>query len=99
MSAFRLTDMSRHVYLLAAWKRALFMILGTFLIGGGIFFGCAASSNAPASLVSSLFFLCGGIYTIAYALLARVVMEGSRIRVRGAFRIPRPRCDALIGHA
>lgn len=86
MSAFRLTDMSRHEYLLAAWKRALFMILGTFLIGGGIFFGCAASSNAPVSRVSSLFFLCGGIYTIAYALLARVVMEGSRIRVRGAFR-------------
>jgi drug/metabolite transporter (DMT)-like permease len=86
MNTYRPTDMPRQEYLLAAWKRALFMILGTFLIGGGLFFGFASSSGATVSVVSSLFFLCGGIYTIAYALLARVVIEGSRIRVRGAFR-------------
>jgi hypothetical protein len=88
MNAFRQTDMSRHEYLLAAWKRALFVILGTLLTGGGIFFGfgCSSGPNATVSLVSALFFLVGGIYTIAYALLARVVIEGSRIQVRGAFR-------------
>jgi hypothetical protein len=88
MNAFRQTDMSRHEYLLAAWKRALFVILGTLLTGGGIFFGFGtpSSTNATISVVSTMFFLFGGIYTIAYALLARVVIEGSRIQVRGAFR-------------
>jgi len=88
MNALGSIDMSRHEYVLAAWKRALFVILGTLLTGGGLFFGFASSPGADAtiSLVSSLFFLCGGIYTIAYALLARVVIEGPRIRVRGAFR-------------
>ena len=88
MNALGPIDMSRHEYALAAWKRALFLILGTLLTGGGLFFGFATSSggNATTSLVSSLFFLCGGIYTIGYALLARVVIEGLRIQVRGAFR-------------
>ena len=67
MNPFRQTDLSRHEYLLAAWKRALFVILGTLLTGGGMLFGFGAPSNANSavSLISSMFFLFGGIYTIA----------------------------------
>ena len=99
MSAFSPTDTIRHEYLLAAWKRALYFLLGVLLTAGGLFFCFArgAGSDRLASQVSTVFFLVGGAYMVAFALRSRLVIEGSHIEVRGAFREQAADLDDIEG--
>ncbi len=78
---------SRHEYRMKAWYRSLFLILGAPSIAGGVILGSVAprSSNAalPALMSAIIFFF--GIYLAALAFRSRVIIDGSRIEIRGAF--------------
>lgn len=81
-------DHWHRVYLLAAWRRALYMVLGAFLLGTSLFMGAlfvAQQGPFPGS-IGALVLFCGGVYTLAYALRSRITLNGERITVRGAFR-------------
>ena len=81
-------DRWHRVYLLAAWRRALYMVLGAFLLGTSLFLGALFSAQQvqfPGS-IGALILFCGGVYTLAYALRSRITLNGERITVRGAFR-------------
>jgi len=81
-------DTSRCVYQMKTWKRAFCIILGFVLIACGSIFTLTSSSAASGSLalIPMMFFLAAGIYMFAWALRARLVIDGPRIEVRSAFQ-------------
>lgn len=88
MSSFQQVSSTRHEYQMKTWKKALCVSLGVLLTAGGFALGLASTSGQerPVSLITTLFFLAGGLYMLAWALRARLITEGSRIEVRSAFR-------------
>ncbi|HUX44945.1 MAG TPA: hypothetical protein VMV57_09360 [Terracidiphilus sp.] len=66
----------------------LWLLLGMILLFGGLFFGLF-SASAPDALpmrITTLFSIAGGFYLLARVARAQLVLDGSRIQVRGAFR-------------
>lgn len=75
------------------WKRAFCIILGFVLIACGSVFSLTSGALTPGStsggsvaLISTMFFFAGGIYMFAWALRARLVLDGTRIQIRNAFQ-------------
>ncbi len=78
--------LTRCEYRIKPWKKALSLLLGVALVAGSLF--VCTSSFGPdriAARVSSLFFLAGGIYVLAWAFRSRLIFDGMRIEVRSAF--------------
>lgn len=77
----------RREYTMKSWKKILFLLLGILLTLGGWLVGGRGGLDPDhtASLISAGFFLAGGIYMLARAFRSRLILDGSRIEVRGAF--------------
>lgn len=82
------TDTTRHEYQMKTWKKVLYAILGVFLLAIGSVFVVAshAGSNNALSLISVLLIAGGGAYMFLFAWRGRVVIDGSRIEIRGAIQ-------------
>jgi hypothetical protein len=70
------------------WQRALYTLLGLFICGIGVIaaFSLCTQGNSQPSLLLGLFPLAVGAWLLVMALRSRVIIEGTRIEVRGAFR-------------
>ncbi|HEY2473110.1 MAG TPA: hypothetical protein VGI45_35345 [Terracidiphilus sp.] len=78
---------ARHEYQLKGWYRSFLLIMGAPAISGGIVFAFLTSkgSNTALPVLMTGLFLFSGIYLIALAIRSRVVIEGNRLEIRGAF--------------
>ncbi len=78
---------SRREYRMKAWYRSLFLILGAPAIAGGIILGSVALKGANAALpvFMTAAFFSFGIYLAVLAFRSRVIIDGNRIEIRGAF--------------
>ncbi|HKD61768.1 MAG TPA: hypothetical protein VKB47_14995 [Terracidiphilus sp.] len=78
---------TRHEYRIKTWYRSFLLVLGAPALAGGITVLALASRSSSISLptVMSLTFLGFGAYFVALALRSRVIIEGTRIEIRGAF--------------
>lgn len=70
-----------------AWYRSLFLILGAPAVAGGIVMCVLAfkGANMALPILMTAVFSGFGIYLIALAMRSRVIIDGNRIEVRGAF--------------
>jgi hypothetical protein len=81
------STITRCEYRIKPWKKALCLVLGFPLTISG-FFVCLTSRPGPEGFgprLSSLFFLAGGVYLLAWAYRSRLIIDGTRIAVRSAF--------------
>ncbi|WP_348264728.1 hypothetical protein P8935_09355 [Telmatobacter sp. DSM 110680] len=87
MSSFQQLTLNRHEYQMKAWYRAILLIFGAFAVSGAIAMGYLASRTSRISLPYFMIaiFLFFGIYLIALAMRSRVIIDGNRIEIRGAF--------------
>jgi len=89
MDSFPQAYAVRHEYPLKAWQKLLYLLVGMIFLTVGVVFGPvlfrASATSLPAAL-PALFFLGFGIYMLAQAARARLILDGTRIVVRGAFR-------------
>ena len=79
--------LTRCEYRIKPWKKALSLILGFPLTVGSLFV-FATSNLGPdrlAARISTVFFLAGGVYLLAWAFRSRLIIDGTRIEVRRAF--------------
>ena len=77
---------ARHEYRMKGWYRSLFLILGAPSIAGGIIMSSLAFKGAfaPLPVFMTLAFFFFGVYLLALATRSRVIIEGTRIEIRGA---------------
>ena len=70
-----------------AWYRSLLLILGACAVSGGIAVSVVVVRTSGSTLpsVMALLFLGFGTYLLLVAQRSRVIIEGDRIEVRGAF--------------
>jgi hypothetical protein len=77
-------------YRIRAWQRALYIGLGAFLTGTGIFVWYATSGQTGKTgavpIALALLPVCLGAYLLALAIRSRLIIDGSHIEVRGAVR-------------
>jgi hypothetical protein len=78
---------TRHEYHIKAWYRSILLVLGAPAVAGSIVMSMVARNvaNSTLPLVMTIAFLFFGVYLIALALRSRVIIDGSRIEIRGAF--------------
>ena len=78
---------ARHEYGMKAWYRSLLLILGACAVSGGIAVSVVVVRTSGSTLpsVMALLFLGFGTYLLLVAQRSRVIIEGDRIEVRGAF--------------
>lgn len=88
MNSIKQAAATRHEYRLRIGPRGLLLSFAFLLAVVGIFaaISLAAHPNGPASAIMILFLLPLSAYMLAVALRSRLVIEGTRIKVRGAFR-------------
>ena len=77
----------RHEYRIKSWYRSILLVLGAPAVAGSIVMCTVATNvaNSTLPLVLTAAFLVFGVYLIALALRSRVIIDGSRIEIRGAF--------------
>jgi hypothetical protein len=77
----------RHEYRMKAWYRSFLLIMGAPAVAGGVVMCTLAVRTVSVTLplMMTAMFLGFGIYLIALALRSRVIIEGSRLEIRGAF--------------
>lgn len=89
MDSFPQAYTGRHEYTLKSWQKLLYLLVGMVFLTFGVVFGPllfrASAASLPAA-VPALFFLGFGIYMLAQAARARLILDGTRIVVRSAFR-------------
>lgn len=75
----------RHEYRMKGWYRSFLLILGAPALAGGIALLGLTSKSARISLPAMMALTCLGFgaYLVALALRSRVVIEGTRIEIRG----------------
>ena len=80
-------DFTRHEYRLSAWMRTFYGILACCIAAVSCFmvFLLHSTPNGAPGIGIALVFLGVAIYLFAYALLSRVIIDGSRIDVRSGF--------------
>jgi hypothetical protein len=79
---------NRHEYRLKAWQRWFYLILG-MLVGGIGVAGAFVAVTQPSQhvpLAPTLIPLAIGVYLVAYVLRSRLIIESTRVEVRGVFR-------------
>ena len=87
MSTSQQLTINRHEYRMKAWYRSILLIFGAFAVSGGFAMGYLAFKTSRISLpyIMIVIFLFFGIYLIALAMRSRVIIEGNRLEIRGAF--------------
>jgi hypothetical protein len=77
----------RHEYRISGWQKFLYLILGLILTAIGVFAAgvLARESDWDMAQIAGILPLAIGIYLLAMVLRSRLVIDGSRIEVRGAF--------------
>ncbi len=87
MDSFPHLPGGRREYAMKAWLRLLYLVLGMFFLLFGAFFGPALfhSQSLPAAL-PALMFVGFGVYMLAMVTRSRLVIDGTHIDVRTAFR-------------
>lgn len=77
----------RREYRMKGWYRAFLLIMSAPAMSGGIVMCALAlkSANFAFPLLVTALFLGFGIYLIALGSRSRIVLDGSRIEIRGAF--------------
>ena len=90
---------ARREYTVRAWQRAFYILVGIGLLAVGIFLFTVTGSASDRLLISlvSAVFPAMGIYMLAWATRARLVIDGDRIEVRGAFQERSARIDEIEG--
>jgi hypothetical protein len=78
---------SRHEYRIKSWYRSILLVLGAPAVAGSIVMCTVATNvaNSTLPLVMTAAFLFFGVYLIALAVRSRVIIDGIRIEIRGAF--------------
>jgi hypothetical protein len=78
----------RHEYRMRGWQRGIYLLLGLFLCGIGAIaaWAIAQQPNQDGAALFGILPLAIGIYLLALVLRSRLVIDGTRIEVRGAFR-------------
>jgi len=87
MNTSQLVDLNRHVYRFSGWSIGLFVVIGIVLAGisAPVVFALRPGTNAwPDLLLTAVPFLMGA-YFLIYAIRSRLIIEGTRIEVRGVF--------------
>jgi hypothetical protein len=81
-------DTGRREYRMRGWQRGFYLVLGLAINGIGIWGAWAVSkqTHQASSVLLILVPLVLGLYLLATALRSRLVIDGTRIEVRGAFR-------------
>jgi uncharacterized membrane protein len=81
-------DTGRHEYRMRGWQRGVYLLLGVFIFGAGIFIVWTLGSpgKTGAALLLAVVPLALGLWLSATAVRSRLVIEGTRIEVRGACR-------------
>jgi len=79
---------TRHEYQFKGWQKAFYLLLSCFLIVIGIFSSALGHSaqSGPFGGLMGLFFVAIGLYLLLTALRSRLIIDGTRIEVRGAFK-------------
>ena len=99
MEGYPFRSLERHEYLLKGWAQALYLVLGAFVVGCGIFVASGATGGVepiaggnwrafvvqPGFLFVASFVLLGCYYA-ALALRSRVVLDGTHILLRYGIR-------------
>lgn len=87
MNTAEQTSDTRHEYRMKGWYRAFLLIMGAPAVSGGIVMCALALKGTSSSLplILTALFLGFGVYLIALGSRSRIVLEGSRIDIRGAF--------------
>ncbi len=89
MSPFEQVETARHEYGMKAGQKLLYMVLGMFFLVLGTILGpllIASAANRTFSMMMILFFFAFSVFMLAQVLRSRLVIEGTRIEVRGAFK-------------
>jgi hypothetical protein len=87
MSLFPQMDPTRHEYRIKGSKRVLYLLLSGITLTCRFLFAAVASfhSALAVGLVVALPFMVFGLCLLIWTLRSRVVIDGTRIEVRGAF--------------
>jgi hypothetical protein len=83
------TDSAPHEYRLRDPERVIYLLLGLVFSGSGLFLAWylwTQTHSAMMALVESAVPLATGSYLLALALRSRLVIDGSRVTMRGALR-------------
>jgi len=77
----------RHEYRMKGWYRSFLLIMGAPAVAGGIVMCALAVKTVSLTLplMMTALFLGFGIYLIAFGMRSRVIIEGSRLEIHGAF--------------
>jgi hypothetical protein len=88
MDSLQQMSVERHEYRLKGWQRWLYVLLGVAAITGGFFLAAKIVSEPDGVVlaVTILFMPILGVYVLAWALRSRLVIDGTRIDVRGALK-------------
>ncbi|MGO9938091.1 MAG: hypothetical protein ACLPH3_10515 [Terracidiphilus sp.] len=89
MDAFPQMGAGRHEYTMQGWQKGLYFLLGILFAAFAAFAGWTESSPDAARaipIVVPLFFWAFGGFMLAWPLRARLIIDGTRIEVRGIFR-------------
>jgi hypothetical protein len=88
MNSLQQMSGTRREYRLKKWHRAFYLLLGGIAIAGGVFLALKIISEPDGSVIAAIIMLFPvlGLYVTAWALRARLVIDGARIEVRGALK-------------
>jgi hypothetical protein len=80
-------DTGRREYMMPGWRKGLYVLIAFSMSGIGIYVACALAQQTKNSALAimGILPLAPAIYLVALALRSRLVFEGTRIEVRGAF--------------
>jgi hypothetical protein len=86
MNSFQQVATTRHEYRLKTWQRIFSLLLGgaAIFLGAFVAWKVALSANPYVLTLTIMPFTLFGLYVCAWALRSRIVLEGTRIEVRGA---------------
>jgi hypothetical protein len=78
----------RHEYRFKSWYRWFYLLFGVVVIAGGFFMAAKVLSEPDLIVLAAtmMIFPIMSLYILAYALRSRLILDGSRIIVRGVFK-------------
>lgn len=89
MNSFPPAGAGRHEYTMRGWQKGLYLLLGILFVVFAITVGSTGFSSRSAGanfLIAPFFFWVFGGYMLAWPLRSRLIIDGTRIEVRGVFR-------------
>src|SRR5512135_922358 len=89
----------RHEFQMRAWQRGLYSLLGLLICCAAIVFAWTLGSGGRngTTLLLAVVPMALGLWLVAAAVRSRLVIDGTRIEVRGAFREQSAELNAVEG--